>query len=217
MKKNLLHSKKEWSNQKEPFLPYQNKVKIAYFSYSGLFWFLGLLVYVFSFFIIINLAKNDKFHITSNINDINFSLTPIFNIILVTLSWILLILAPKKAYKSPRHSSIMFYFSFWFLIISVILNSQMQWLYMDIYGDASFYNWLNFTFAIIVIVLTVFALFVIQVFFWIMRRKFAFMPTDYEIYTQISIDRKARKQAKIERKSAKLLKKQNAKLANKKQ
>lgn len=209
MKKIFLHSKKNVSNKKEPFLPYQNEVKTAYFSYSSIFWFLGLLVYIFSLFIIINLANNGKFHISSNTNDINFVITPILNLILVTFSWILLLLAPRKSYKSPKHSSIMFYFSFWFLVVSVILNAQLQLSYIETYGHDVIYHWLNFAFAKVVLILSVFALFGVQTFFWIMRRKFTFMPTDYEIYNQRSIDKKARKEAK-------LLAKQNAKSANKK-
>ncbi|MBE4704253.1 hypothetical protein [Spiroplasma platyhelix] len=209
MKKIFLHFKKSSVNQKEPFLPYEDKVKVAYFSYSGLFWFLGLLVYIFSLFLIINLAKNGKYQITSDINEINFFFTPILNLILVTASWVLLLIAPKRAYKSPKHSSILFYCSFWFLVISVMLNGQVQLTYMEVYAHETLYHWVNIVFAKIVILLSVFALFGIQIFFWTMRRKFAFMPTDYEIYTQRSIDKKAKK-------AEKQLKKQNAKLANKK-
>lgn len=195
--------------KKEPLFPYQDKVRVAYFSYSGLFWFFGLLVLIFSLFVIINLSNNDKFHITSNANDINLVLTPIIDLMLVVLSWGFLLLAPRKAYKSPKHSSIMFYTSFWMLVVSVVLNAQVQLTYMEVYAHEPFYHWLNIAFAKIVIILSVFALFGIQIFFWMMRRQFAFMPTDYEIYAQRSIDKKAKK-------AEKALKKQNAKLANKK-
>lgn len=211
MKKIFLHNK-DSAMQKEPFLPYEDKVKTAYFSYTGIFWFLGLLVYIFSLFLIINLAKNGKFQITSDINDINFFFTPILNLILITASLVLLVIAPRRAYKSPKHSSILFYCSFWFLVVSVMLNGQVQLTYMEVYAQESFYHWINIAFAKVVILLMVFALFVIQIFFWNMRRKFAFMPTDYEIYTQRSIDKKAKKAAKqLEKQN-----KRNAKLANKK-
>lgn len=211
MKKIFLHSRNNPS-EKEPFLPYENKVRTAYFSYSGIFWFLGLLVYIFSLFIVINLAKNGKLQITSNINDINFFLTPILNLILVTASWVLLIIAPHHAYKSPKHSSVLFYCSFWFLVVSVVLNGQVQITYMDLYVHEDFYHWINVAFAKVVIILSIMALFGVQIFFWIMRRKFAFMPTDYEIYTQHAIDKKAAKAKKAEAKAQK----RNAKLANKK-
>lgn len=211
MKKIFLHSRNN-ATEKEPFLPYENKVKIAYFSYSGIFWFLGLLVYIFSLFLIINLAKNGKFQITSNINDINFFFTPILNLILVTASWVLLVIAPRRAYKSPKHSSVLFYCSFWFLVVSVVLNGQVQITYMDLYVHEAFYNWINVAFAKVIIILSIMALFGVQIFFWIMRRKFAFMPTDYEIYTQRSINKKAAKIKKAEAKAEK----RNAKLANKK-
>lgn len=201
--------KKDTINKKEPFFPYQKKVKIAYFSYSGLYWFFGLLVYIFSLFVMINLSKNGKY----NPNDINFFFTPIFNIILVSISWFLLLFAPRKIYKSPKRSSIMFYFSFWFLVVSVLLNAQLQLAYINSYGSEPFYHWINSALVKVVIVLSALSLFGIEIFFWIMRRKFAFMPTDYEIYLQRSNnkkERKARKQLK------KQMKKQNAKLANEK-
>lgn len=216
MKKFSFHFKKNHSdnfNKKEPFIPYQNKVKVAYFSYSGLFWFLGILVCIFSLFVMINLAKNGRYHLSSNLSDINFFFTPIFNLILIVSSWILLLLAPKKAYKSPKHSSIMFYCSFWFLVIAVTLNAQLQLTYIDLYKNSAFYNWMNVIFAKIVVILSVFSLLGIQVFFWVMRRKFAFMATDYEIYEQRAENKKEKKEQKI---LAKQMKKQNAKLANKK-
>lgn len=212
MKKILLHAKKSESGKREPFLPYQDKVKTLYLSYSGIFWFLGLLVCIFSLFVIINLSQNDKFNVTSDIDDINIFFTSIVNLILIPSSWILLLFAPKRAFKSPKRSSIMFYFSFWFLVIAVILNSQMQLTYINVYGQEDFYNWVNSVFAKIVIILMVISLFFVEIFFWIMRRKFAFMPTDYEIYTQRSMDKKKKKAEK----KAKRLQKQNAKLANKK-
>ncbi|MGL5268315.1 MAG: hypothetical protein ACRC8P_00875 [Spiroplasma sp.] len=199
------------TNKKEPFIPYQNKVRIAYFSYSGLFWFLGLLVYIFSFFIIINLAKNEKFQLTSK-DDINFFFTPILNLILVTISWFLLLFAPRKAYKSPKHSSIMFYFSFWFLVISVVLNAQLQLTYIEVYSDEAKREINSITIAVaqIVIILSVISLLGVQVFFWVMRRNFAFMATDYEIYMERANNKKEKKLFEEQ------IKKQNAKLTNKK-
>lgn len=209
--KKFFHLKENITNKKEPFFPYQNKVKIAYFSYSGLFWFLGLLVYVFSLFIIINLTKNGRYHL-KEWSDVNFFFTPIFNIILITISWITLLFAPRKAYKSPKQSSIMFYFSFWFLVIAVVLNGQLQLTYIEAYSSYPFYHWLNIVFVKVFVILSMFFLFGIQIFFWIMRRKFAFMPTDYEIYSKVANNKKEKKAKKILKEQ---MKKQSAKLINK--
>ena len=84
MKKDFLQE----NNKKQPFFPYEGKVRKAYFSYLGIFCFLGLLVYLFSFFLIINLVKNGKFYLTSNFNDLNFFFTPILNLILITISFL---------------------------------------------------------------------------------------------------------------------------------
>lgn len=196
----FLNSKASEHIKKHRFVPYQDKVRTAYFLYSGLFWFFGLLVYAFSIFVIANLAVNHHFRISSNMKDIDIFITPILNMILVTFSWILLFFAPHKIYKNPRSSLIMLYFSFWFLIISVFLNAQLQITYSNKYLGTGFYHWINSSALIVLVVLMVFALFFIQIFFWIMRHKFSFMPSDYEIYQQRSIDKKAKKALKKQNK-----------------
>lgn len=192
----FLNSKASENIKKHRFVPYQDKVRTAYFAYSGLFWLFGILVYGFSLFIIINLAVNNKFQISSNIKDINIFCTPILNMILVTFSWILLLFAPYKIYQNPKSSLVMLYFSFWFLVISVLLNAQLQITYSDQYLDTEFYHWINRSVLVVLLVLMVFAMFFLQIFFWIMRHKFSFMPSDYEIYQQRSVDKKAKKALK---------------------
>lgn len=199
----FLNSKASENVKKHRFFPYQDKIRKAYFAYFGLFWLFGILVYGFSFFIIINLALNNKFHISASMRDINIFCTPIFNIILVTLAWILLLFAPQKIYQSPKNSLIMLYFSFWFLVISVILNAQLQITYSDEYLNTEFYHWINPIALKVLVVFMVFAMFFIQIFFWIMRHKFSFMPSDYEIYQQRSIDKKVKKELKKQNKLAK--------------
>ncbi|MDQ7982914.1 MAG: hypothetical protein REH79_01675 [Spiroplasma sp.] len=196
----FLNSKASEKVKKQAFFPYQDKVRRAYFSYSGLFWFLGLLVCIFSFFIIVNLTLNHQFQISNKIEDINFFCTPIFNIVLVIFAWTLLLFAPQKIYQSPKHSLVMLYFSFWFLVISVVLNAQLQLSYIDKYLNTGFYHWITPAVLKVLVVIMVFALFGIQIFFWIMRHKFAFMPSDYEIYQQRSINKKLKKEAKNQKK-----------------
>lgn len=189
--------------KKKPFFPYENKVKRAYFNYLGLFSFLSLLVYIFSLFLIINLSKNAKFNLTSDIADINLVCTPILNIILITISLFLLLFAPSRVYHSTKSSNLMFYFSFFFLIIASLLNAQLQLTYIEKFISESFYNWIPSILAKIVIIISSFALIGVQVFLWIMRSKFSFMPTDYEVYAKKELLAKQAKAIKLEKKRLK--------------
>ncbi|WP_250138112.1 hypothetical protein [Spiroplasma attinicola] len=196
----FLNSKASENIKKHRFVPYQDKIRTAYFAYSGLFWFFGILVFAFSLFIIVNLAVNNKYQISGSMKDINIFCTPILNMVLVIFSWILLFFAPHKIYHNPKSSLIMLYFSFWFLVVSVLLNSQLQITYSNQYLDTGFYHWINRSVLIVLVVLMIFAMFFLQIFFWIMRHKFSFMPSDYEIYRQRSIDKKAKKALKKQNK-----------------
>lgn len=193
-------------------LPYKGKVKKSYFVYFSLFGILSLLVYISSLFVIINLGVNNHYHITSNLNNINITITPLVNILLITISLLLLLIAPNRIHHSTKQSSVMFYVSFWMLVVSTMLNSQLQLNYTNHYASSSFYNWLNIAFIKIVIIISVISLFFVEVFFWIMRRKFTFMPNDYEIYMMRIEKKRDEKAINSEKKLIKKHKKLNEKI-----
>lgn len=180
--------------------PYEGKTKKFYFIYAGLFWVLAFLVYASSLFIITNLTINNKYSVDNNVN---IFVTPLFNLFLITVSLILLLIAPIRAHHNTKQSSVMFYISFWFLVISTLLNSQLQLNYIEDYRTTNFYNWISEVVIKAIIIISVISLFFVQVYFWVMRRKFTFMPTDYEIYTNRSEIKNALKAVKSEKKLAK--------------
>lgn len=185
------------------FFPYQQKTKIAYFAYLGISIVLFLSVFIFSLFAAINVAKYQLYNLLSsdfNYPILNLFYTPIICLIAVIISMILLIFAPKVSIVSAKYSSRMFYTAFWLLILSVMLSSEVQLTYISqskiFYNDN--YHWLNPIVAKIFIIISLFLILITQLFFWIMRRKFTFMSSDYEIYTNRSIEKQQRKVRKQE-------------------
>lgn len=190
--------------KKSVFIPYQQKTKNAYFVYLGISIILFLSVFIFSLFATINVAKYElynleltdfKYHI------LNLLYAPIVCLIAIIISMILLIFAPKASIIiSSKYSSRMFYTAFWLLILSVMLNSEVQLTYISQSAilDNENYHWINPIVAKIFIIISLFLILVFQVFFWIMRRKFTFMNSDYEIYTTRSMEKKQRKMKKQE-------------------
>lgn len=204
-----INDKKE---KKNDFFPYKDNTKKIYFIYAAIFLFFNLVVFISSLFIIINLAVNSHLKITSDKNTINIIVTPFLNIVLTFISLGLLLFAPWRIHHSPKQSSIMFYCSFWALVVSTLLNSQVQLTYNSMYWNSSFYHWIDNGVLVVLVTLFALALFVIEIFFWIMRRKFAFMPTDYEIYTTRSKNKKIKKAEKKRVKAIKKAEKKEMKL-----
>lgn len=189
--------------KKSVFIPYEQKTKNAYFIYLGISIILFLSVFIFSLFATINISKyelynleliNFKYHI------LNLLYAPVVCLIAIIISIILLIFAPKVSIISSKYSSRMFYTAFWLLILSVMLNSEIQLMYVSQPAilDNENYHWINPFVAKIFIIISLFLILVFQVFFWIMRRKFTFMNSDYEIYTTRSMEKKQRKMKKQE-------------------
>lgn len=184
------------------FFPYDQKTKKSYFGYLGLSSILSLFVVIFSLFATINVSYYhlyDLFHPNNfNYPTLSFFYTPVLCLITITISMLLLVVAPKVSKISAKTSSIMFYFAFWSLIFSVMLSSAVQISYIsqtEILENSN-YHWINPMMAKIFIVTALFLILLLQLWFWIMRRKFTFMPSDYEIYTNKSITKKNHKLAK---------------------
>ena len=195
---------------KASFFPYQNKTKVAYFAYLGLCTVLFLAVFAFSLFATLNVGKYKLYDLKLEdftFNKLNLFYAPILCLAVVSISMVLLILAPKVTIKAKRCSNRMFYTSFWLLILSVMLSSEIQITYISHSEilDSPYYHWLKPVVARIFIIFVIFLILVLQVFFWIMRRKFTGFPSDYEIYTNRSINKK---QQKLKKQEIKKIKKQ---------
>lgn len=190
------------------FIPYQQKTKNAYFVYLGISIILFLSVFIFSLFATINVSKYELYNLALtdfNYHILNLLYAPIVCLIAITISIILLIFAPKVSIVSSKYSSRMFYTAFSLLVLSVMLSSEIQLTYIS--QSAILYNpnyhWINPIVARIYIIISLFLILVTQLFFWIMRRKFTFMNSDYEIYTTRSMEKKQRKIKKQELKKIK--------------
>ena len=184
------------------FFPYDQKTKKSYLGYLGLSSILFLFVFIFSLFATINVSYYHLYDLLhpNNFNypTLSFFYTPVLCLITITISMLLLLIAPKVSKISAKVSSIMFYFAFWLLVFSVMLSSTVQISYIsqkEILENSN-YHWINPMMAKIFIVIALFLILLLQLWFWIMRRKFTFMPSDYEIYTNKSITKKNHKLAK---------------------
>ncbi|WP_425381375.1 hypothetical protein [Spiroplasma endosymbiont of Polydrusus pterygomalis] len=156
--------------KKSVFIPYEQKTKNAYFVYLGISIILFLSVFIFSLFATINISKYElynleltdfKYHI------LNLLYAPIVCLIAIIISIILLIFAPKVSIISSKYSSRMFYTAFWLLILSVMLNSEVQLMYISPSAilDNENYHWINPIVAKIFIIISLFLILVFQVFF----------------------------------------------------
>lgn len=200
--------------KKAIFIPYEPKTRNAYFVYLGMSIILFLSVFIFSLFATINVWKYQLYKLEPT--DFKFHIydllyAPIACLIAVSISIILLLFAPKVSVISSKYSSKMFYTAFWLLVLSVMLSSTVQLTYISqrTIFDNENYHWINSTVAKLFIIINLFLILVIQLFFWIMRRKFTFMNSDYEIYTTRSMEKKQRK---IKKQELKKLKKQEKEL-----
>ncbi len=202
--------------KKSVFIPYEQKTKNAYFVYLGISIILFLSVFIFSLFATINVSKYELYNlelINFKHHILNLLYAPIVCLFAIIISMILLIFAPKVSIISSKYSSRMFYTAFWLLILSVMLNSEVQLTYISQSAilDNKNYHWINPIVAKIFII-SLFLILVFQVFFWIMRRKFTFMNSDYEIYTTRSMEKK---QQKIKKQELKKIWKQEKELSKK--
>ena len=177
---------------KSTFIPYDYKVKKTYLSYLAISMILFLSVFIFSLFATINVAKYQLYNLkltSFNYPLLNLLYTPIICLVTSIISIMLLIFAPKISAISSKFSSRMFYTAFWLLILSVMLSSEVQLTYISqsaILNNEN-YHWINPIVARIIIIINLFLIIITQLFFWIMRRKFTFMSSDYEIYTNRKI------------------------------
>jgi len=200
---------KSFQTKKRLFFPYEGKVKTAYFAYLGLCSILFLAVFIFCLFATINVAKYKLYNLPLvgvQYHILNLWYSPIICLIAVIISMVLLLIAPKISTISAKCSSRMFYWSFWLLIISVMLSSVIQLTYIsqsDIF-DSPNYNWMNPILVRVFILISIMLIIFVQIFFWIMRRKFTFMPSDYEIYTNRMM---MKKNLKEQKQAKKILKK----------
>lgn len=215
-KKNL----EKLETKKPLFFPYEKKTKLAYFIYLGICAIPFIWNFIFSLFATINVTKYQLYDLS--FTDFKYAIlnllyTPILCLVLLIISIVLLVFAPKVSNISSKHSSRIFYIAFWFLILSIMLSSEVQLSYISQSEilHSIHYNWINPIVARIFIIINIFLILVIQIFFWIMRRKFTFMNSDYEIYTNRSMTKqnhKIKKQELIrEKKQKKLLLKTNKK------
>lgn len=195
-------------NKETCFIPYEQKTKNAYFVYLTISIVLFLSVFIFSLFAAINLSKYKLYNVKLtdfNYHILNLFYAPIVCLIAITVSMILLIFAPRVSIVSSKYSSRMFYTAFWLLILSVMLSSEAQLTYISqsgiLYNEN--YHWINPIIARIFIIFSLFLILITQLFFWIMRRKFTFMNSDYEIYTTRSMEKKQRRIRKQELKKIK--------------
>lgn len=212
---------KDLDNIKEKkwvFIPYEQKTKNAYFIYLAISIILFLSVFIFSLFATINVSKYELYNVKLTdfkYHILNLLYAPIVCLIAIAISMILLIFAPKVSIISSKYSSRMFYTAFWLLILSVMLSSEVQLTYISQSAilDNENYHWINPIVAKIFIIISLFLILVVQLFFWIMRRKFTFMNSDYEIYTTRSMEKK---QLKMKKQELKKIKKQKKELGKKK-
>ncbi|WP_338977987.1 hypothetical protein [Spiroplasma endosymbiont of Panzeria rudis] len=194
-------------NKETCFIPYEQKTKNAYFVYLTISIVLFLSVFIFSLFAAINVSKYKLYNVLTDFNYpiLNLFYAPIVCLIAITVSMILLIFAPRVSIVSSKYSSRMFYTTFWLLILSVMLSSEVQLIYISqsgiLYNEN--YHWINPIIARIFIIFSLFLILITQLFFWIMRRKFTFMNSDYEIYTTRSMEKKQRRIRKQELKKIK--------------
>lgn len=182
----------KFETKKPIFFSYERKTKIAYFVYLGICVIPFIWSFIFSLFATINVAKYQLYDLSLTdfrYNILNLLYTPVVCLLLLTISMVLLIFAPKVSNVSSKYSNRMFYTAFWFLILSIMLISEVQLTYISQLEilNSPHYNWINPIIARIFIIITIFLILVIQVFFWIMRRKFTFNNSDYEIYTNHSM------------------------------
>lgn len=201
--------------KKSVFIPYEQKTKNAYFVYLGISIILFFSVFIFSLF---NVSRYELYNLELTdfkYNILNLLYAPIFCLLTITISVILLIFAPKVSIISSKYSSRMFYTAFWLLILSVMLNSEVQLTYISqsaiLYNEN--YHWIN-PIVVRVFIISLFLILIVQLFFWIMRRKFTFMNSDYEIYTTRTMEKKQRKIKKQELKKIKKQKKELSKKIN---
>ncbi|WP_308149779.1 hypothetical protein [Spiroplasma sp. AdecLV25b] len=178
--------------KKPVFFPYEKKIKKAYFAYLGVCAIPFIWSFIFSLFATINVAKYQLYNLSLTdfkYNILNLLYIPALCLFLLIVSMLLLTFAPKVSNISSKYSNRMFYIAFWFLILSTMLSSEVQLTYISqseiLWG--SHYNWINPILARIFIIISIFSILVVQVYFWIMRRKFTFMNSDYEIYTNRSL------------------------------
>lgn len=188
---------------KSTFIPYDYKVKKTYLSYLAISMILFLSVFIFSLFATINVAKYQLYNLkftSFNYPLLNLLYTPIICLVTSIISIMLLIFAPQISAISSKSSSRMFYTAFWLLILSVMLSSEVQLTYISQSAilDNENYHWINPIVAKIIIIINLFLIIITQLFFWIMRRKFTFMSSDYEIYTNRKITKQQRKIKKQE-------------------
>ncbi|WP_375317948.1 hypothetical protein [Spiroplasma endosymbiont of Virgichneumon dumeticola] len=206
--------------KKPVFFPYEKKIKKAYFAYLGVCAIPFIWSFIFSLFATINVAKYQLYNLSLTdfkYNILNLLYNPALFLFLLIVSMLLLTFAPKVSNISSKYSNRMFYIAFWFLILSTMLSSEVQWTYISqseiLWG--SHYNWINPILALIFIIISIFSILVVQVYFWIMRRKFTFINSYYEIYTNRSMMKqnyKIKKQELIrEKKQKKFLLKVNKK------
>ncbi|WP_339048240.1 hypothetical protein [Spiroplasma endosymbiont of Colias croceus] len=205
-------------NKETYFIPYEQKTKNAYFVYLAISIVLFLSVFIFSLFATINVSKYKLYNV--KLTDFNYPIlnlfyAPIVCLIAITVSMILLIFAPRVSIiVSSKYSSRMFYTAFWLLILSVMLSSEVQLTYISqsgiLYNEN--YHWINPIIARIFIIFSLFLILITQLFFWIMRRKFTFMNSDYEIYTTRSMEKKQRR---IRKQELKKIKKQEKEFSKK--
>ncbi|WP_342276197.1 hypothetical protein [Spiroplasma endosymbiont of Nebria brevicollis] len=206
--------------KKPVFFPYERKIKKAYFVYLGVCVVPFIWSFIFSLFATINVAKYQLYDLSLTdfkYNILNLLYTPVLCLFLLIISMLLLTFAPKVSNISSKYSNRMFYIAFWFLILSIMLSSEVQLTYTSQSEilKSTHYNWINPIVARIFIIISIFLILVVQVYFWIMRRKFTFMNSDYEIYTNRSMIKqnyKIKKQELIrEKKQKKFLLKANKK------
>ena len=120
--------------KKSVFILYEQNTKIVYYVYLGISTVLFLSIFIFSLFAVINVSKYQLYNvklIDFNYHILNLLYAPIFYLIAIIISMILLIFVPKISIVSSKYSSIMFYTTFWLLILSVILSSEVQLIYIS--------------------------------------------------------------------------------------